>query len=249
MNKESIVYTVGGVMFILLMFWLIKPGADMSPNQVTVNDNQLAKEAVTFISPQTGESLSVTFNDETAVLSSETYADLEMVQVEAASGAKYADAETGVTLWNKGEEVSVYEDDVVTFVGQTKDSMGNPNPAGTDVLAQALTSQPWLWEKTVMNDDTVIVPKKTDAFKLTFDGSGRVSATTDCNGFGGSYSVTDGVLSMGKFMMTMMYCEGSQEMEFQQMLSEQVTLMFTDTGELVLMLPLDSGSVIFTPVL
>jgi heat shock protein HslJ len=55
------------------------------------------------------------------------------------------------------------------------------------------------------------------------------------------------VIETGPFMMTKMFCEGSQEMEFQDMLDEPMTFMFTDAGELVLMLPYDSGSVIFTP--
>ncbi len=248
MNKESVLYTAIGIVFILLMFWLMKPEAEVTPNQVAGEENIPTKDAVTYTSPHTGESLSVTFSDEKAVLHSETYNDVEMAQVEAASGARYVNVERGVSLWNKGQEVSVYQDDVVTFQGQTEASIGNPNPGEVEVLEAALTSNAWLWKETQMNDDTIITPKKADAFKLTFSADGRVSGTTDCNGFGGSYDVTDGVLTMSEFMMTMMYCDGSQEMEFQKMLSEPVTFMFTDAGELVLMLPQNSGSVIFTPV-
>ncbi len=248
MNKESVLYTAIGIVFILLMFWLMKPEAEVTPNQMVVDENTPTKDAVTFTSPHTGESLSVTFSEEKAVLNSKKYADVELDQVEAASGARYENVERGVSLWNKGSEVSVYQDDVVTFQGQTEPSMGNPNPGGVEVLESALMSNAWLWKETQMNDGTVITPKKTDAFKLTFSADGRVSGTTDCNGFGGSYEVTDGVLTMGEFMMTLMYCDGSQEMEFQKMLSQPVTFMFTDAGELVLMLPYDSGSAIFTPV-
>lgn len=247
MNKESILYTIAGVLFIFLMFLLIKPEANVAEPQAAVTETAPTKEAVTFTSPQTGESLSVTFNEDTAVLDSETYNDLPLTQVEAASGARYENKESGVTVWNKGEEVSVYQDDVVTFQGQTKTSMGNPNPGGIDVKEAALMSNAWLWKETLMNDDTIIRPNKVDAFSLTFTADGRVSGTTDCNGFGGGYSVENDLLTMGEFMMTMMFCEGSQEMEFQKMLSQPVTFMFTDAGELVLMLPYDSGSVIFTP--
>lgn len=116
-----------------------------------------------------------------------------------------------------------------------------------DVRVSALTAHPWVWQETLMNDDTRIVPQDADAFVLTFTDEGKMTGATDCNSFGGSYSVTDGLLTMGPFFMTKMYCEGSQEMEFQGMLDEPVTFMFTDAGELVLMLPYDSGSVIFTP--
>lgn len=248
MNKESILYTIAGVLFIFVMFILLKPEVRVEEPQAAVTETPATKDAVTYTSPHTGESLSVTFSDDSAVLHSNSFTDVEMAQVEAASGARYENAEQGVSLWNVGAEVSVYQDDVVTFQGQTESSMGKPNPGGIEVRTAALTSNAWLWQKTQMNDGTLITPKKVDAFSLTFESSGRVSGTTDCNGFGGSYSVDNDVLTMGEFMMTMMYCDGSQEMEFQQMVSKPVTFMFTDAGELVLMLPYDSGSVIFTPI-
>ncbi len=136
-----------------------------------------------------------------------------------------------------------------TATDMTKDTLGNPNPKqdALDVSSSTLLSYSWVWRETRMNDGTVISPKQAGLFVLTFDAEGSVSGQTDCNGFGGSYTVTDGVLSMSEFMMTMMYCEGSQEMEFQKMLSEPVAYMFTEKEELVLMLPFDSGSVIFEP--
>jgi heat shock protein HslJ len=186
------------------------------------------------------------FDDASAKFSNDTYEDVLVVQTEAASGARYINEELGLMIWNKGSELVVYEDDIVIFEGQTEASMGNPNPGAVDVMASALQAHSWIWKETQMNDDTIIKPKEAGSFTLTFDAEGRVSGQTDCNGFGGTYTVTDGVLEMGPFMMTKMYCEGSQEMEFQGMLDESVSFMFTDAGELVLMLPYDSGSVIFT---
>jgi heat shock protein HslJ len=202
-----------------------------------------------FTSPETGESISVSFTDKTAVLENSDLTSTELLQVEAASGARYENTETGTVLLNKGSEITVYKNNEVVFTGQTKSTLGNPDPNqdSSDFSTSTLLSHTWVWKETLMNDGTVISPKQAGVFTLTFDDQGRVSGQTDCNGFGGAYTVTDSVLTTGEFMMTMMYCEGSQEMEFQKMLSEPVTYMLTETGDLVMMLPFDSGSVIFEP--
>jgi heat shock protein HslJ len=249
MNKTIIFASVGALILLGILF-VLQNSRSVEDRQTPATENlQVSKDAVLFVSPHTGESVSVVFNDQSAKFSNQTYQDVLVPQAEAASGARYVNEDLGLMLWNKGAEIVVYENDIVIFEGQTEASMGNPNPGAFDVLAAALQANSWIWQETQMNDDTLIVPKRAGAFVLTFDAEGRVSGQTDCNGFGGSYTVTDGVLEMGPFMMTKMYCEGSQEMEFQGMLDEPVPLMFTDAGELVLMLPYDSGSVIFTPAL
>ena len=247
MNKTIIFTSIGAIGLLGVLFLLQNLSSTEVVPEPAVENLQVAKEPVLFVSPHTGESVSVVFEDSSAVFSNSKYQDVLVPQAEAASGARYLNQDLGLMLWNKGSEIVVYEDDIVIFEGQTEPSLGNPNPGAVDVLTPALQSNSWIWQKTQMNDDTVIVPKEAGSFVLTFDTEGRVSGQTDCNGFGGNYTVTDGVLAMGPFMMTMMYCEGSQEMEFQGMLDEPVGFMFTDAGELVLMLPYDTGSVIFTP--
>ena len=247
MNK-TIIFTSIGVIVLLGILFVLQNSRGVEEVQVPAVQNlQVSNDAILFISPHTSESVSVVFDSESAKFSNDTYQDVLVLQTEAASGARYVNEELGLMLWNKGAELVVYEDDIVIFEGQTEASMGNPNPGEVDVLASALQANSWIWQETQMNDDTIIKPKEAGSFTLTFDTEGRVSGQTDCNGFGGTYTVTDGVLEMGPFMMTKMFCEGSQEMEFQGMLDEPVTFMFTDAGELVLMLPYDSGSVIFTP--
>lgn len=131
---------------------------------------------------------------------------------------------------NEGEEVAV-------------DSIINMNNAAT---VSRMIANPWIWEKTVMNDDTTILPNKVDAFSVTFTEDGNVSGTTDCNGFGGSYNVGLGnTITFGPFMSTLMFCEGSQEAVFSKNVSDSNMVFFTEEGNLVLLLPYDSGSVIF----
>jgi len=122
-----------------------------------------------------------------------------------------------------------------------------PNMGGGSINSVSmLTANTWIWEKTVMNDDTTIVPEKTDVFSLTFAADGNVSGTTDCNGFGGSYELgPDNTISFGPFMSTLMFCENSQEAIFSKNVSDSNMIFFTEEGNLVLLLPYDSGSVIF----
>jgi heat shock protein HslJ/peptidoglycan hydrolase-like protein with peptidoglycan-binding domain len=72
----------------------------------------------------------------------------------------------------------------------------------------------WLWQKTTPSDSAVITPRR-DMFTVTLTSDGKVSGTTDCNNFFGSYKLaSDGRISFGDISSTKMYCEGSQESEF-----------------------------------
>lgn len=103
-----------------------------------------------------------------------------------------------------------------------------------------------MWEKTIMNDGKIEIPKKANIFSLTFTKDGQVSGTTDCNNFSGSYEVkADGSLTFGPFMSTLMFCEGSQEPIFVNKVSEANQIFFTKEGNLTLLLPYDSGSILF----
>ncbi len=105
----------------------------------------------------------------------------------------------------------------------------------------------WIWEQTVMNNDTVVTPIQKGAFALTFDiENNTVSGKTDCNGFGGNYTITEGGIEFGPLAMTEMYCENSQEQEFVNMITESNGYMFDDQENLVLLLQMDSGSVMFS---
>ncbi len=121
-------------------------------------------------------------------------------------------------------------------------------PAGTEPSAQvsSIMDSKWVWVKTMMSDDAIKMPNRAGAFTVTFSADGHVSGTTDCNGFGGDYSMgTEGVMSFGPFMSTQMYCEESQESLFTKDLSNVSRMMIDQSGNLVLMLKYDSGSMIF----
>ena len=125
--------------------------------------------------------------------------------------------------------------------GQVEENFsGEANPA-----VMTLTMQPWTWTQTTYSNDSTVAPKSAKKFTLTFKNDNTFSASTDCNGVGGTYSATKNTISFTKMMSTMMYCEGSQENEYSKMLTAAKGYHFTSKGELIFDLAMDSGSMIF----
>jgi heat shock protein HslJ len=118
-------------------------------------------------------------------------------------------------------------------------------PGEADPNRMTLDMQEWKWIKAQYNDGSEIVPIKKDAFKLTFTKEGTFSASTDCNGVGGEYTVNGNKITFERMMSTLMYCEGSQESDFAKLLTNSTSYFFTSKGELILELKFDSGTVTF----
>jgi heat shock protein HslJ len=103
----------------------------------------------------------------------------------------------------------------------------------------------WKWQKVLYNDGREIIPTKPDVFALTFNADKTFSASTDCNGVGGNYSVNQNLITFDNMVSTLMYCDGSQEAEFIALLQNTASFFFTSRGELILELKYDSGTVTF----
>lgn len=116
-----------------------------------------------------------------------------------------------------------------------------------DPSVMTLEMKKWQWVSAQFEDGRTITPNKPEAFTLTFSEGNRFSASTDCNGVGGEYRAKDGVIAFEKMMSTLMFCEGSQEVEFSQLLTISTGYHFTSKGELILTLSskFDSGTVTF----
>lgn len=102
-----------------------------------------------------------------------------------------------------------------------------------DVSKMALGMKTWNWISAQTSVGS-ITPKTADKFSLTFNSNGTFSAKTDCNGVGGSYSISGNKLSFSKMVSTLMYCDGSQESVFTGLLQSALGYHFTSKGELVL---------------
>lgn len=115
-----------------------------------------------------------------------------------------------------------------------------------DPSRMTLDMTTWVWIRAVYNDGREIKPKQADKFTLTFKPDGTFSASTDCNGVGGNYKANkNGQMSFTNMVGTLMYCEGSEEVVFTELLRDTSMYHFTSRGELILDLKFDSGSVIF----
>lgn len=114
-----------------------------------------------------------------------------------------------------------------------------------DPLFMTLPMKTWVWQETSLPDGTTMTPAKPEAFSITFADDGSFTATTDCNGVGGTYTAEGSLLTFGEMMSTLMYCDGSQESDFVGYLTNTSGYHFTTRGELILDLKFDSGSVVF----
>ena len=138
-------------------------------------------------------------------------------------------------------QVYAWESDTLVLLDETT---GSANGSSESALADTT----WIWLQTRMNDDTVRTPAMTGAFMLTFGADGTAGATTDCNTFSGSYTEESSSLTIELPITTRMACpDGSQEQEFIVDVTSSNSYIITGEGNLALLLPFDSGSVIFTP--
>ena len=115
----------------------------------------------------------------------------------------------------------------------------------TDPAAMTLDMKTWVWINTQYNNDSSVVPLKSDVFTITFGDDKRVRIGTDCNRMQGTYKVEAKQIQFGEMLSTRMYCKGSQEKLFEKMLQQVSSYSFTSRGQLILELKYDSGSIVF----
>jgi heat shock protein HslJ len=109
-----------------------------------------------------------------------------------------------------------------------------------------ITNREWTWVSTLMSDGSMMLPKKPDAFRITFQDDNSFTGTTDCNSFFGQITLDNNKLSFGPIGSTKMFCEGSQESEFLKSLADvEGFLINVQENQLVLLIKYDSGTITF----
>ncbi|HQY90238.1 META domain-containing protein [Caldilinea sp.] len=133
-------------------------------------------------------------------------------------------------------QVYAFQDDTLVLVEETVGS-----------ASSALAGASWVWTQTQMNDGAVKSPAAEGDFTLTFGDDGTVVATTDCNTFIGSYTESaDSGLAIEFVISTAMVCtDETQAQEFIADVTSINSYLITDEGVLALLLPYDSGSILF----
>lgn len=209
--------------------------------------------------------ISTIFLKDSVVLSSKQTGEIVLEKQENIAGGDEVYVSEGVTLIRNYEnEISlILENNIVVFQGGLKevrqDEVSDVDDDSVDFsidsiegldsqYLEILTATSWQWEQTQMNNDDLITPNTVDAFTLTFTDEGLVSGTTDCNTLAGSFALNDTRIQMNNLAVTRMFCENSQEAEFLNMVQTSQYIYFTEDNRFVLLLPYDSGSVIFTPL-
>jgi heat shock protein HslJ len=111
-------------------------------------------------------------------------------------------------------------------------------PAGSTPVGSTdlIIGHTWSWERTVMNDDSIIIPKNQNKFTIEFSRDGNVMGKTDCNSFSGTYQIgSDGIINFGPLASTKMYCEGSEETLFTGAISKVKNYSVDTVGNKLLM--------------
>jgi heat shock protein HslJ len=125
--------------------------------------------------------------------------------------------------------------------------INNDQKATTEkrIVNSQLIDKEWRWVLTAMSDNTKILPIQRDIFMIKFNEKGEFNGITDCNSFFGEYEVGESSIIFSKIASTKMYCEESQEQDFIATLNEAEEFKFDESGNLVLLLKLNSGLMIF----
>jgi len=114
-----------------------------------------------------------------------------------------------------------------------------------DPSRMSLDMHRWTWVKLTRADGREELPADAAAFTLEFQAEGRITATTDCNTLAGTYVAEGTRLGFDEFASTRMYCEGSQEAWFSELLTTATGYRFTGKGELVITLDAGRGYMTF----
>lgn len=142
--------------------------------------------------------------------------------VVAASGARYLGGE--VEFWEQGNTATL------RVGAETFPPCMQRSEEGVHDRALALHN--WQLIEATEAGDTVTL--ETEAFLLSFDTAGKVHLVTDCNNHGGDYRAVAGVLTFGDLISTKMYCEGSVEDRYIELISAVTEYAVSEDGTLVL---------------
>jgi heat shock protein HslJ len=243
------------VVIIVLVFFII-----FQKIQNRKDINQDAQIFTNLLEESEYDMVSTVFLKDSVIVSSEQIGSVILQRQENNSEGQEVYSNEAITLVRSSEDkISLtFEDGIVVFQGelqniQENNIFENNIDFGLDDIEgvtgqylEDITSGIWQWEQTQMNNDDVFTPNIPGVFTLNFTEEGLISGTTDCNSFAGSFALDDTRIQINELAVTRMFCENSQESQFIDMIQNAQYVFFTEGGELVLLLPYDSGSVIFT---
>jgi heat shock protein HslJ len=118
----------------------------------------------------------------------------------------------------------------------------------TDSLAteagEGVEGAEWVWTQSNLPGGKAVTPA-VGKFVLTLDGKGGMTSSTDCNRYGGAYTLDGRSLGFSGLYSTKMYCEGSLEGEYARELALSTSYAVKD-DELHITLGREGGLMVFT---
>jgi heat shock protein HslJ len=160
-----------------------------------------------------------------------------LTQRMSGSGIRYATVDDAVWYLAKGDDATIEEDGVATYV----DCVG---ALAVSPAAEALGANVWTWLGTTQGASSV-TPNTAGDTRLTFGLDGSLGVGTDCNAYFGVYTAGDASMWLDVQGGTLMFCpdETTTETEVIQALA-QVIAYTLDGTDLTLYLP--DGQMNFT---
>lgn len=244
MDKKVIIAAV----ILIIVGVLLFSGGDkkevvLEEDTTEENTSQNSIIEAVYVNEDEGEEINVVFNSEedTATLNGLGFSDLIFTIATSASGARYVNEDEDLVLWNKGNDITLYQDDEIIFAGTAPEKEVIVDESG-------LSDFVWVWQGTkATNEEDSVTPKKVGEFTLTFNAEeGMVSGATDCNNFFGPYTVSGNDIEFGALGSTQMFCEDSQESDFSSSVASSTSFSFDEEGDLQLYLADDGGVVEFS---
>lgn len=202
-----------------------------------IPETEIPPETVLFYGAS-GNEARVTFTGLDATIEFEPIGIATLKEVTSGSGGLYTDENETLTLWDRGDKVSLWRGDELLFEGYGEEP---------EAEVEEFVGIEWMWEILMLSDGSITSPRSPGTFTLTFD-DGRVTGKTDCNGFSGVYTAEADRLSFSELVSTLLYCEGSQEDVFTNSIMKVHSYRIDAAGNLLLYLKDEGGSMLFKPL-
>jgi heat shock protein HslJ len=117
-----------------------------------------------------------------------------------------------------------------------------PDETGEASTAE-LTNTMWLFTQFAGSDDTTLNFEASDAYSLQLNDDGTFAAIADCKGTEGTYTLDGSSLTFALGASVTLYCgDDSYSDQYLMNLSNVVSYVFDDSGNLVLNLMADAGN-------
>ncbi len=249
MNKNLVIAIV--ITFVLIGIAVVVGNTNKKDAEIAqvATEEVIGESTVFYAEYDPSVTFEIIFAEELAKFVGSDLDGIILTQVESASGAKYENKEANVAVWNKGSQVTIYKNDIEIFTGIEGEAPPVVEPETSTTTAEVderLTASNWVWSKTEINDGRVLEPSTPGAFILSFAKDGTVRLKTDCNSFSGMYTATLTSVKISSLGGTEMACAETNETDLTRSLIDPMEFFFTEAGDLVLQIPYDSGSIIFT---